>query len=1025
MRIQSMARFFISTVRAAWSRRGPARLAVGVIASLGFAVAGAAPLPVQQLTVAFTNAFPNGSVNSLTMPSNSAAIAASNPLLTGGTSQNLYTALVWVTNPVTSTLDLIYADAEQHKIWRLGGPNYQNPTVIFSWSGKGSGPPYPVGLAADPLGNVYVISPSCAWDAAALWVLPITAAGSYGAPLKIDSTFKDPATGKSINTLALVEVLVAGTAASPVGSTAAAAWNPLDVLVLVVDPSNPRVIRYSQAQIQNVLNLKGPLQGPTSTVVTQAQFSTQATTVKKITIPPVGVGMDIGQDPSTHHTTLLFPTVDGRILDFDSAQPGFITPYATNLGLGLTRLKVGTFQNTQYVFVAQLPGQILEFAAPLAGHSDTTPFAKVTKGISNPTDLAVTNSGATPVGGNTPATSCINNPAGCPILPQLSLDITGQGTGNIPPNAAIVADSCTLIDPRVTIMNGTPTYAPTTLNLANYCSNMPNVLLSTNMYGASGPTGAGLYAAKITAPTVNQYINNTLTSFIVSPTLILGNNPLCGTQYGPVVGWGPVPGVESNIPEGNTLIDITVACVSSDPPPAGSGSHPSIVTEGTVLVGLNANYVGNEFSNLQQAFNQDETQIVDPTGTVVPAIQNYITQSASYFAAGNYNCALNTLATGARYVQATDNSSPGDFIAGQPPANDQNPAGTLMARFDHLYYDVNVVAGNPPITTDALSPSTTVPPCTPPGPPLVLAATPNPIGGTFGILTLTWTVNNPTYLPPTTSCAVSTTDPDSPSWVVPATVTLDAPPNNSMTYALTDSPSSNGAFTISLNCSVNGAVVSASAPFTVVSPLTENTNLIFEEAPGQGSAPPGIIDFLSANVPVNGGCSMGDSDGLFTANGTIPVPVSGVVTNGFYYQSGQFDAQGFPHHVTWTLTCPDNPTPTPPVTVTYTVDAAATLTLSSPGTVNAGVQVTLPWTFTDFPSSATCNLSSTPSDANLPTTAGIAAGGSFSTVSTGTAGNGSVTYTPTSGAGGITYDISLACNGVTSTASFTVNGVSP
>jgi hypothetical protein len=33
-------------------------------------------------------------------------------------------------------------------------------------------------------------------------------------------------------------------------------------------------------------------------------------------------------------------------------------------------------------------------------------------------------------------------------------------------------------------------------------------------------------------------------------------------------------------------------------------------------------------------------------------------------------------------------------------------------RFDHLYYDVNVFAGNPPITTDALNPTTVVPACT-------------------------------------------------------------------------------------------------------------------------------------------------------------------------------------------------------------------------------------------------------------------------------------------------------------------------
>ena len=710
-----------------------ARYAVAAIALLTSAVAHTAPLPSppQQLTVAFTNAFPNGSVDSLTMPNpNSAAIAATNSLLTGGTPQNLYTALTWVTNPVTSTLDLIYADAEQHKIWRLPGPSYQTPTVIFTWSGKGSGPPYPVGLAADTAGNVYVISPSCAWDTPGVWVIPIIAtganAGAYGEPLLIDNTFKDPQTGKAFKTPALADVLVAGTAATPV-TAAAPAWNPLDLLVLVGDTFNTRVIRYSQDQIQSVLASQSSLRGPTSTVVTQAQFSTQAV----FKIPPVAVGMDMARDPNTQDVTLLFSTAGGRILDFDSAKSAFITPYAINLGLGLTRLKVGTFQGRQYVFVGQLPGAILEFAAPPPGTSNTKPFATVSKGVNNPADLAVTNSGYTQAG------SCVNNASGCSILPQLSLEITGPGSVNIPKSASIVADSCPIaVDPRVSINDGVwsclnPNYinicsegdpgncVPETLDLGNYCSNMPHVLLSSNMCGKSGPTGAGLSVAKITpAAAVERNVNNTLTTFIVSPGVALpGNyNPNCGDPNGPIVVWGPLPVLESRIPEGKFLIDVTVACVP-DPPPAGKGSHPSIVIEGAGLVGLNAPYIDGEFGNLQAAFTQLTTaeppQIVDTTNIgVVAAIQGYITQSQAYFDAGSYNCALNTLWNGAQYVNGVVNATSGDFIAGSPPSADQNPSGTLLMRFDHLYYDVNVIAGNAPITTDALNlPAASVPAC--------------------------------------------------------------------------------------------------------------------------------------------------------------------------------------------------------------------------------------------------------------------------------------------------------------------------
>jgi hypothetical protein len=770
MRSHSSTRLLSRKARVASPLR--ARCAVAAIALLTSALAYTAPLPSppQQLTVAFTNAFPDGSVDSLTMANpNSAAIAAANPLSTVGTSQNLYTALTWVTNPVTSTLDLIYADAEQHKIWRLPGPSYQSPTVIFSWSGKGSGPPYPVGLAADSSGNVYVISPSCAWDKPGVWVLPITATGAYGAPLLIDDTFQDPITHKPTTTLALAEVAVAANAASAVGVTTPA-WNALDLLVLVGDTFNTRVIRYSLSQIESVLSSRLPFQGPASTVVTQTQFLTQA--INKI--PPVAVGMDIGQDPTTQDMTLLFSTAGGRILNFDSAKNAFITPYAINLGLFLTRVKVGTFQGVQYVFVGQLlPARILEFAAPPAGSSNTTPFASVSKGVSNPSDLAVTRSGSTTAG------QCVNE--ACSILPQLSLEITGPGTVNIPPNSPIVVDSCTIAaDPRVTITNGEPSYLFAPLNLGTLCANLPNVLLSANVFGDSGPTGAGIYVAKITSA-LNQYtsttpINNTLTAFTLNPGLVLGTTPPCGSANGPVAAWGPLPGSESMIPEG-TLIDITVAC-TSDPPPAGKGSHPSVLTEGTVVAGLNAAYIDNEFNFLQLAFNQivtplvqpPVTQIVDPTNTIVTTIQGYITTSLNYFNQQNYNCALNTLATAARYVNSTVTANPADFIAGPPPYDDENPSGTLMMRFDHLYYDVNIIAGNAPITTDALNPATVVPTCATPPPTISgftivysndgTAASPNFDGTGFDLFAGSpyYLVYTTTNMPAGTGCSLTTTD---------------------------------------------------------------------------------------------------------------------------------------------------------------------------------------------------------------------------------------------------------------------------
>jgi hypothetical protein len=818
-------------VHAGASRRSLARLSVAAIALLTWAVAGAQGLPVQQLTVAFTNAFPNASVDSLTMPNSMPAIVKTNPLLTGGTPSNLYTALTWVTNPATSTLDVIYADAEQHKIWRLPGPLYKNPVVIFFWSAKTSGPAYPVGLAADPSGNVYVISPSSSWGNSGVWVLPFDAAAQtyYDPPRLIDNTFTDPSTHKPVLTLALTEVLVAGSA----GST----WSAGDLLVLVADLYDTRVIHYTQAQIQSVLPPNPPppkgLIGPNSTVVTAAQFSTQA--IKKI--PPVPVGMDIGQNPTTPgDATLLFSTVGGSILDFDSDANEFTTtPYAINLGLGLTRLKVGTFQATQYVFVGQLPGRILEFAALTSGGSNTlaTAVASVSTGVNNPTGLATTNSGSIPAASCVPGSftgsitftgsmtssvlsvSAPSGPAiavgqtiagagipagttivsfgtgtggtgtydvtagtpsvgseamtnvGCAITPQFSLAITGQ-TGSIPATASIAADSCTFIDTRVTSPGLCP--VATTLDIGSVCANMPHVTLPATICGGWGVTGASISVTKVSAATVNQNINNTLTRFVLNPTIVLppvpgALNPVCGNTNGPIAAWGPVPEVESPIPEG-TLIDITVAC-TTDPPPAGDGNHPSIVVQGTVNAPLTAVYVGGEFNNLQTAFTDITTgpqvppfpqpsvpagqpapamQIVDPTGKVVPTIQGFITNSLNFFsqavaagtppatAAQDYNCALNTLWQGTQYVNTLANTAAtsGDFIAGPPPY-DQNPSGTLLMRFDHLYYDVYIYQGiattgmSPPaLTTDALNlTAAQVPACNALNQPSGLAFSPN------------------------------------------------------------------------------------------------------------------------------------------------------------------------------------------------------------------------------------------------------------------------------------------------------------
>jgi len=912
-----------SNARPAWPLRAHAAVAVTVLLTSAAAFAAPLPAPPQQLNVAFTNAYPNGSINSLTMP-NSAAIAATNPLYTGGTTQNIYTALTWVTNPATNTLDLIYADAEQHQIWRLPGPSYQSPTLIFSWSGKGSGPPYPIGLAADAAGNVYVTSPSCAWDNSGVWVLPFTGTGTgWGTPQLIDDTFKDPVTLKPIKTLALTEVLVASAPATP-AAAAAPAWASGDLLVLVVDISSTRVIRYSQAQIQSVLTTQSAVTGPASTVVTQAQFSTQS--VAKIA--PVAIGMDIQQDPNTQDATLLFSTIGGRILDFDSAKNKFITPYAINLGLGLTRLKVGTFQGMPYVFVGRLPGAILEFAAPPPGTSNTTPFASVSTGVNNPSDLAVSNSGYTLAG------SCVS-PNTCNILPELSMQIAGPGSVNIPKNGSIVVDSCHLADPRSTVNDGVwsclnPDYinicsegdqgncVPTTLDLGKYCTNMPHVFLQPNMCGKSGPSGTELTVTKLTpSPGVLQNVNNTLTTFIVNPNVsVPGNsNPNCGDANGPIIPWGPIPGKESNIPTGLGLIDITVSCVvNPDPAPGGKGGHPSIVVEGASVVGLSpatcgsgyineCGYIDGEFGDLQSAFTQLITaqppQIVDKTNIgVVPAIQAYITQSQTYYdqqTPTGYNCALNTLWTGVQYVNALVNNpaTAGDFINGAPPVADQNASGTPLYWFDHLYYDVNVWASNPFISTDALNlPGASVPACASAPPPAISGfsivdgsgntPTSDEIGfhlNSGATYNLVWTTNG------APACTLTTTDGLFTNAPVPLNSVFGSSPTS-----FTDTDAINQMYyTATLTCPAAGTNgLTSSFQYTTVAPPAATISAIqvsqvasSYEPPNSDATYPNAYDLFqggtyylqwsTSGMPAGAACTLTTTDGAYT---NAPVPLN-------------------------------------------------------------------------------------------------------------------------------------------------------
>lgn len=744
---------------AARPARSLARLGTCALLLLAFTAAHAA----QQITVTAANAL-RDSVYNLPLNGNG-LIGGTQPLNTDGGNHGTFDALVWVPNPSSGTLDLIVADAAKGQLVRYAGPQYGVSSVIFAYTHKGSGPAHPVGLSVDGSANLFVISPSNSLDTPSLWVLPFNATtGVYGTPVLIDHNFG------GVRTLALAEVLVAGTPATAQGS-AAPAWNAGDVLVLVGDTFNSRVMVYSQAAIEGVLaNPSRPLNGPTSIAVSQSQF---------FSLLAVPFGMDIWPADTTHGVSLLVTTIDGRILRFDSGSGAFVSNFAGGLGFGLQKLKVGTNANTPYAFVAQvsLPaaGAILQFGAPPASGSNR-PLAAIKSGVSDPIGLAVTSSDSTP------ADACVA-PNTCSVLGgALTQQISGPGAANIPPGATILAQSCIVpADPRVSVVGGTWSclgpqinvcvgnqttncVAPT-LDVANFCPGFPSTVLPASLCGHSGSTGAGFEVVKSTAVAVDQNANDTFIQTTVDPNVALPGPFNLNCQQGPIFAWAPrsdLPTVEGTIPEDqtlpNTFIDLSGYCDKG-------GGNTKVASMYAIGLGLNGaasglggpptgglfGFVTDKFTNLTNTITAAGTQI---NGTVAATLQGYVSQSQAYFNSSfqndtpnGYSCALNSLASADTFLRANLPA----FTFAHPPAGNPNPAGDVDGRLANLFLTIDdYFFMQPPNTT---WPTTNVPPC------VTLSASPASVAA-GSASALTWGPATPAFplsFPPV-QCSLSATD---------------------------------------------------------------------------------------------------------------------------------------------------------------------------------------------------------------------------------------------------------------------------
>jgi hypothetical protein len=691
------------------------------------------------------NALYNVTVTPNTPPNTGALISGTAVLNTDGAAQGSFFAVARVPNSVTSAMDLIVADAANNRILRYPGPgpaSYAVSTAIFTWSNKGTGPRYPIALAADVAGNVFVATAGPPFDNAALWVLPFNATtGAYGAPILVDGTCG-----------LITEVVVATTSATPVGA-APPAWNAGDVLILANDFFNPRVLVYSQASIAGLLANPGhELGSPTSTAV--------ASSLLRGTLP---VGMDIWPADATHGVSLLLSTAGGRVMRFDSGSGAMTADFASGLGLGLERIKVGTYSTLTYAFVSQFTpgrGKILQFGAPPASGANL-PLASLSTGNKDPQGLATSSSGSVPV------TACVAPSVCAPLGPQLTTQLSGAGSGSVPTTAPLLEESCVVkSDPRVTVVGTTWSCAGGNLDVANYCPGFPSTVLPGSMCGHSGPTGAGFVVVKSTAKTVDQNANNIFFEHTVDPNVPLPGPLNLTCPQLEVFAWAPrsdLPLIEGTIPEGgpapgsNYFMDLSGFCDDG-------GGHSHVLSMMAYGLGLNSapsgmatglpGFVTDKFTNLTSTIGAASAQI-DPS--VAATVQGYVNQAQSFFSAGlaesasnGFSCAMNSVASADAYVRANLPA-----FSGLAPPGNPNPAGDIDGRLANLFLPIDLFFLFQP--ANAGWPTNNVPPCVTltPSPATVIVTSASP-----ATATLTWgpaATAFPLSFPPT-QCSITASD---------------------------------------------------------------------------------------------------------------------------------------------------------------------------------------------------------------------------------------------------------------------------
>jgi len=630
-----------------------------------------------------------------------------------------YSSVVQVQNYVAGTVDVLAADIVQGQIWRYTpavGATRGGPSIVWPIAAStGVGPAHPDGLSVDALNNLYIATSK----KPAVWVLPADPSAPTGYatnPFLIDNA----------SFFALGDVTLQDTA---VATTTTAAWGPNDLLVLVGSKNNANsaeLALYRASSVAQVLAGNGPRTAPDATLIGPAQFPANE----------YPTGFDFWPaDALVNHPTVLVATTAGRVLRYDFAvdpASGAITPtivqvFASGLGSGLQKLKVGLQLQVPYAFVTQTPskstGRILQLGAPTAS-GGTNLIGIATQGVNGADALAVARAAAEPVSdcvNPTVAAGSLSSPKTCDIggkgvAPHSIYNGVQTVSGNaIESTCAVATDP--RWDPTTDTFNAVP------LDAESVCPGFGHEIIPPTLVGGSGLTGKGFALVRTNAPGVDGvsgitvYTQENVDNIL--PAASGRTNPLCPEA---VTAWAPLTSAgEGNIVKvdpltgqavtADELVELTGFCDSSGILSRGLSLYGVGLTLNPAATGPMPQFAQQKYADLVATLDSapnipaSAKQTIETGSNGSPSLA----QVAAFLDQQDYGCAAKeTVLVDGILAAAQDNASTAlGNIATWGDSFNPNPWGEIRGRLANLYLTLNTrilnVQSNstwPPASTD-------------------------------------------------------------------------------------------------------------------------------------------------------------------------------------------------------------------------------------------------------------------------------------------------------------------------------------